>query len=67
MRLPLFLCSFLVLASFYAQEEMYQALSLDLFLTKDANAVVRLDAMKIEVVSDHSMVYEVKQVVTCLE
>ena len=65
MRLPLFLCAFLVLTSHYAQEN-YQALELDPVLTKDANAIVRMDEMKIEVNSHKSLTYSVKQVVTVL-
>lgn len=66
MRLSYLLCALLAFTSIFSQEKTYQAVNLNPLLTKDANAVVRLDEMKIEVLSNHSMVYEVKQVVTVL-
>jgi transglutaminase-like putative cysteine protease len=67
MRLPLLtLCAILVLTSLYPQEYSFQALDLDPLLTKNANAIVRLDEMKIDIASHKSLTYEVKQVVTVL-
>ena len=60
------MCAILVLSSIYSQEDRYQALALDPILTKNANAVVRLDDMRIEVTSHKSLTYNVKQVVTVL-
>lgn len=65
MRLLLLFCAFLVFTSLTSQEN-YQALDLDPLLTKDANAVVRLDRMKIDVMSNNSMKYEVNIAVTVL-
>ncbi len=66
MRLLLFLSAFVALSTLTAQEKNYQSLALDPVLTKDANAVVRLDEMKIEVESNHLMKYEVNYAVTVL-
>ena len=60
------ICAILVLSSIYSQEDRYQALALDPILTKNANAVVRLDDMRIDVTSHKSLTYNVKQVVTVL-
>lgn len=49
-----------------AQDTKYQALFLDKKLTENANAVVRLDEMTIEVASQDKMTYKVRQVVTVL-
>lgn len=65
MRLLLLFCAFLAFTSLTSQEN-YQALDLDPLLTKDANAVVRLDRMKIDVMSNNSMKYEVNIAVTVL-
>ena len=67
MRLPLLtIYAILVLTSLYPQENSFQALALDPILTKNANAIVRLDEMKIDVASHKSITYTVKQVVTVL-
>ncbi len=49
-----------------AQDFTYQALLLDKNLTKNANAVVRLDEMNIHISSKKHLGYTVKQVVTVL-
>lgn len=49
-----------------AQETQYQSLLLDKTLTDNANAVVRLDEMKINLLATNRMSYDVKQVVTVL-
>jgi len=64
MRLLLFLSSLLLCFTGISQE--YQSLLLDKNLTDNANAVVRLDEMKINLLATNKMLYEVKQVVTVL-
>lgn len=49
-----------------SQEFQYQSLLLDKSLTDNANAVVRLDQMNINLSATNEMFYEVKQVVTVL-
>jgi len=66
MRLLLLFSAFVALTSLTAQEKNYQALDLDPLLTKNANAIVRLDEMRINVLSNRSMNYEVQQAVTVL-
>ena len=58
----------MLLACFFssAQEGRYQSLLLDKTLTDNANAVVRLDEMKINVLATNKMIYSVNQVVTVL-
>jgi len=65
MRLLILFSAFLAFTSLTAQEN-YQALDLNPILTKNANTIVRLDEMRIDVMSNHSMKYEVKQAVTVL-
>jgi len=65
MRLLFFLSSLLICFISSAQSE-YQSLLLDEVLTKNANAVVRLDKMEIEVHSKKEMVVKNKQIVTVL-
>lgn len=64
MRIFLWLFFFSLVAN--AQDSDYQALVLDKKLTENANAVVRLDEMTIEVVSHKKIIYTVRQVVTVL-
>ena len=66
MRFLLMLCAFMAYTSLYPQENSYQISKINPLLTKNANAVVRLDEMKVEVLANDLMVYEVKQVVTVL-
>ncbi len=63
MRLPVFLCFLFFSILSLAQ---YQALALDETLTKNANAVLRLDQMEIEIHSKKEMVVKNKQVITVL-
>lgn len=63
MRLPIFLCSLFFCTLSFAQ---YQALVLDEALTKNANAILRLDQMEIEIRSKKEMVVRNKQVITVL-
>ncbi|WP_411030238.1 DUF3857 domain-containing protein [Spongiimicrobium sp. 3-5] len=49
-----------------AQEPSYSSLLIDKSLKENANAVVRLDEMKIHLVSNRHMTYTVKQAVTVL-
>ncbi|NHF60916.1 DUF3857 domain-containing protein [Flavobacteriaceae bacterium TP-CH-4] len=49
-----------------AQENKYQALLLDKSLTDNANAVVRLDYMKIHIGSPQKMTYTVRRAVTVM-
>lgn len=60
-----FLLSALLLC-FFSNGQEYQFLFLDKTLTDNANAVVRLDEMKINVTATNRMEYSVKQVVTVL-
>ncbi len=66
MRLLLLFTSFFLVCIVSAQKSNYQALLLDKTLVENANAVVRLDEMKIHVEARNRMVYTVKQVVTVL-
>ncbi len=50
-----------------AQKNKYQALLLDKHLTNNANAVVRLDEMKINVSASNKMTYTVRQIITVLK
>ncbi len=59
--------SFLLFSVFvFSQNSNYQSLILDKVLTENANAVVRLDYMDIQLASHKSMKYTVHQVVTVL-
>lgn len=49
-----------------AQESQYQSILLDKSLTDNANAVVRLDEMKINLEATNKMSFEVRQVTTVL-
>ncbi|KQC29859.1 DUF3857 domain-containing transglutaminase family protein [Flagellimonas eckloniae] len=62
----LFIFSFLFTLSISHVESQYQALLIDKSLTDNANAVVRLDEMKINVLATDKMVYTVNQVITVL-
>jgi len=66
MRIYILMCTFLACFFSSAQEGKYQSLLLDKTLTDNANAVVRLDEMKINVLATNKMVYSVNQVVTVL-
>ena len=66
MRLLLLLSSFFLCFAIKAQENSYQSLVLDKSLTDNANAVVRLDEMKINLLATDKMTYAVRQVVTVL-
>jgi len=66
MRFFFFLSSLLLCFTSVAQETLYQSLVLDKSLTDNANAVVRLDEMKINLSATNKMSYEVKRVVTVL-
>ena len=60
MRFLLMLCAFMAYTSLYPQENSYPISKINPLLTKNANAVVRLDEMKVEVLANDLMVYEVK-------
>ncbi|WP_276165628.1 DUF3857 domain-containing protein [Zobellia alginiliquefaciens] len=60
--LPLIFIGFLS----YAQELSYTTLLLNKTLTENANAVVRLDQLDVEILSQREMVVKTKQVVTVL-
>lgn len=62
---PLLVLLFLITFS-WAQDGAYQAILLDKDLTENANAIVRLDQMDINISSTKQMTYTVKQVVTVL-
>ncbi len=63
----LFLLSSLFLSLIgIAQESQYQSILLDKSLTDNANAVVRLDEMKINLEATNKMSFEVRQVTTVL-
>ncbi len=66
MRLLFLLISLFLCFTGIAQETEYQSLILDKSLTDNANAVVRLDEMKINLLATNKMLYEVRQVVTVL-
>lgn len=66
MRLLFLLSSLFVCLTNSAQESMYQSLLLDKSLTNNANAVVRLDEMKINLEAANKMTYTVRQVTTVL-
>lgn len=61
-----YLLSFLILSSVSHAQSPYQSLLLNENLTKNANAVVRLDRMDIQISSPKEMTYRVDQVVTVL-
>ena len=62
------LCFFVTLLGFTmaAQEISYQAIALDKDFTENANAVVRLDDMTVDILSQDNMVIRSKRVVTVL-
>lgn len=66
MRLLFLLSSLFLCFTSIAQETQYQSLLLDKTLTDNANAVVRLDEMKINLLATNKMSYDVTQVVTVL-
>jgi uncharacterized protein DUF3857/transglutaminase superfamily protein len=66
MRIPLFISALLVLSFTFAQDNNYQVLNLDPILTENANAVVRLDEIKIDILSHKSLRYKVRQAFTVL-
>ncbi|MFS4456519.1 DUF3857 domain-containing protein [Maribacter sp. 2304DJ31-5] len=66
MRIFFFFCTLLLHFFSNGQHVQYQALLLDKSLTDNANAVVRLDEMKINVLAIDRMTYTVNQIVTIL-
>jgi len=66
MRLLIFLAPFFLFFLGTAQKPNYQALFLEEDLKENANAIVRLDEMKIRLEARNKMVYTVKRVVTVL-
>ncbi len=66
MRLSAFLACFLLFHALYSQESNYQSLIIDPALTKDANAVVRLNETTININAIDEMVVTKKRVVTVL-
>lgn len=65
MRIPL-LVSTLFLFFISNAQNTYQAIALDAHLTKNANAIVRLDEMKIDLSATNKMSYVVNQITTVL-
>ncbi len=49
-----------------AQEDVYQSLLLDKYLTDNANAVIRLDQMEVNIISQSQMTYTARKAVTVL-
>ncbi len=66
MRFLFLLSSLCCLFYASAQEGVYQSLLLDKSLTENADAVVRLDQMDVNVISQSQMTYTAKKVVTVL-
>lgn len=66
MRLLFLLSTFFLCIISTAQEKTYQSLLLDKTLTDNADAVVRLDEMKIHIMASNKMTYVINQVVTIL-
>ncbi len=66
MRFLFLLSSLCCLFSSSAQEGVYQSLLLDKTLTENADAIVRLDQMEVNIVSQDQMTYSAKKVVTVL-
>lgn len=66
MRFSFFLVSLFFCSTIIAQDAQFQSILLDKSLTDNANAVVRLDEMKIHLEAVDRMSYTVKQVVTVL-
>lgn len=66
MRILLYFTSLFVCLSAFAQETNYQALVIDKALTENANAVVRLDEMTIDLNAKNEMVIHRKKAVTVL-
>ncbi|WP_027077345.1 DUF3857 domain-containing protein [Maribacter antarcticus] len=66
MRLFSLYCAFLFSVLSSSQNLDYSILTMDKALTKDANAVVRLDEMKIEILGHDHLRYKVDEVITVL-
>lgn len=66
MRLFFFISAFMALLLTQAQDTNYQSIVLDEDLTKNANAVVRLDEMTVDILSQENMLITSKRVITVL-